>query len=142
MYLKIVRLYQLPIRSFVKEKTIGEMYVINNNMVLNIFKCLELPFNNNEFQISCIPPGEYECEKRYSERFKNHFHVKDVEGRTLILIHIGNRAKDTLGCILPGINLHIESGGEVEWVTNSGKAMNILNDIMPDKFRLVIEWRN
>jgi len=141
MRLKIVRLYQLPIKSETKEKTIGEMYVIKNSMIIDVFKTLELGYHDNEKYISCIPCGIYECEKRYSERFGHHFHVKEVEGRRYILIHIGNRSRDTKGCILPGTSIYSQDGWNDEWVKNSGTAMRKLNQFMPDKFILEIEWR-
>lgn len=75
---------------------------------------LELEWRNNLRRKSCIPKGTYEIVyrdfggyyNRYNKRFANHkngvLELKDVEGRDGILIHIGNRPKDTLGCILVG----------------------------------------
>lgn len=56
---------------------------------------LELPNRDNKISISCIPPGEYICEYRYSPHFKRiTFHLTDVKGRTYILIHSANFAGD------------------------------------------------
>ena len=141
MKLKIVRLYQLPINREEKQKTIGEMYLIKGSFMIETFYVLELPWVNNKRKISCIPEGIYKCEKRYTQRFGNHFKVKNVEGRSYILIHIGNKSRDTLGCILPGMNLNYDKNRQVEWVGQSTKAMKILNKQLPDQFDLEIEWR-
>ena len=71
---------------------------------------LELPWRDNRPSHSCIPNGEYPVAIRQSPRFGRIFHVKDVPGRTFILIHAGNLAGDvgkglkthTEGCILLG----------------------------------------
>jgi hypothetical protein len=63
---------------------------------------IELPWLQNQRQISCIPEGEYVLQKRFSPKFKWHLHLKNVQGRNLILIHPANDAKtELLGCIAP-----------------------------------------
>lgn len=74
-------------------------------------KTLELPWRDNQQNISCIPAGEYETIIRKSPRFGIVYWVLKVEGRTYILIHSGNWAGDVEkgykshvnGCILLGI---------------------------------------
>jgi len=76
------------------------------------FQCcsIELPWRNNEQNMSCIPAGSYICNPWQSSRFGNVYHVTDVDGRSYILTHRGNLAGDTLlhwkthsnGCILLG----------------------------------------
>lgn len=75
---------------------------------------LELEWRDNQKRKSCIPKGTYEIAyrdfggyyNRYNERFDNHkkgvLELQNVKDRSAILIHIGNRPKDTLGCILVG----------------------------------------
>ena len=69
---------------------------------------LELPWRDNEFSLSCIPAGKYQC-KRDTNRTTNGglkipvtYEVMSVPGRSGILFHIGNTTKDTQGCILVG----------------------------------------
>jgi len=57
-------------------------------------KTLELPWRNNENQISCIPPGTYNVEIRRSNKFGKTYWVKEVPNRSYILIHSGNYAGD------------------------------------------------
>ncbi len=100
---------------------------------------LELPWRNNERNISRIPPGRYECVKRQSIRFGDHFHIRPVPERSLILIHHGNYHSDTKGCILVGEGLaDIDQDGHMD-VTNSRKAMQKINDILPDHFMIEVK---
>jgi Family of unknown function (DUF5675) len=64
---------------------------------------LELPWKNNQKDISCIPPGEYKATRMFSEKFKKVlFVLHNVPGRDLIEFHIGNKVENTNGCILLG----------------------------------------
>ncbi len=73
---------------------------------------IELPWKDNQRSTSCIPEGRYELQKRYSPRFKWHLHVKDVPGRSVILIHPANDAlKELRGCIAPVSTLTAEGKG-------------------------------
>lgn len=73
-------------------------------------KTLELPWRNNQPQISCIPAGEYNVEIRLSNKYGRIYWVRKVPDRTYILIHSGNFAGDiskgfkshVMGCILLG----------------------------------------
>lgn len=63
---------------------------------------IELPWKNNEKRVSCIPEGRYFIRKRYSQKFKWHLEVVDVQNRSYILIHPANNALQELnGCIAP-----------------------------------------
>ena len=76
------------------------------------FHTLELPWNDNITQKSCIPPGTYKVEIRDSPKFGRCYEVKQVPGRSAILIHAGNTAgnvdkglkSDVQGCILLGLS--------------------------------------
>lgn len=64
---------------------------------------LELPWLGNKANVSCIPVGRYKCGPHNSAKYKDVFAVRDVPGRTGILIHAGNRTADIQGCILVGL---------------------------------------
>ena len=67
-----------------------------------ICKTIELPWKKNETKVSCIPEGKYFIKKRYSNKFKWHLEVINVENRRLILFHPANNAqKELQGCIAP-----------------------------------------
>lgn len=63
---------------------------------------IELPWEDNLPQHSCIPEGRYELKRRYSTRFGQHLLVEHVKDRELILLHPANDAlKELRGCIAP-----------------------------------------
>lgn len=63
---------------------------------------IELPWLNNQRNVSCIPEGDYELKARYSSKFGHHLHIVGVNNRSLILLHPANNAKRELrGCIAP-----------------------------------------
>jgi signal peptidase I len=121
-------------------QTIGKMYALDDYGAIK-YMCdtLELPWKENQRNISCIPPGKYDVVKRKSSKFGNHFHVKGVPDRSYILIHKGNYYTDIRGCILVGEDLaDINKDGHMD-VTSSSATMKDLLSIMPDKFTLTIQ---
>ena len=85
-------------RSYFKEGTNGTLFIDGTFFCFTI----ELPWRYNKRNISCIPEGAYEIETRFSKKFQHHLIVKDVTGRSLILLHPANDAqKELLGCIAP-----------------------------------------
>jgi len=70
----------------------------------NVPQCVTLePYDrNNEYENSCVPVGIYTVRWVNSPSYGRTLELVDVQGRTHILFHRGNRVKDTLGCILVG----------------------------------------
>jgi hypothetical protein len=122
------------------DKQTESLLTVLNEKEETIFNCytLELPYNDNKKQVSCIPKGEYNVEKRQSTKYKNHFHVLDVPNRSYILIHQGNYNWHTKGCILVGKTLTDINGDGLRDVTSSVATMNKLNKILPNYFKLEI----
>lgn len=60
---------------------------------------IELPWKDNEAEISCIPPGEYMCKRFSSPTHPDTFEVCNVPNRSGILFHIANTVNDLQGCI-------------------------------------------
>ena len=89
---------------------------INGDLEWNgtlICHTIELPWKNNERQVSCVPEGRYLMRKRYSRKYQWHLHLVNVPGRDLILVHPANDAKKELkGCIAP-----------VTTLTSAGKGL-------------------
>ena len=106
--------------TFSKKSTVGELF-LNGERICDT---LENSWQDNQRNISCIPEGVYPVRLRLPResgtRDYIHLLVKDVKDRDYILIHIGNTAKDTSGCILVGI------GTEQNVVHNSVLAMDLL----------------
>ena len=87
---------------------------------------LELADRVNMKDISSIPAQQYLCKPFQSPRFGEVFKVMDVPGRTDILIHPGNTADDTAGCILLGSELGKFS--EKRAILNSGKTFQAFKE--------------
>ena len=93
---------------------------------------LELPWFNNQQNISCIPTGVYEVARSVSQKFGLCYRFSSVHNRSGILIHAGNTIKDTRGCILVGLDV-TDVG-----VIHSISAMQRLHDTLPEEFTLTI----
>jgi len=96
------------IRTYFPNGTNGELFYNGERICFTI----ELPWLHNKPQVSCIPEGKYELEKRYSEKYKHHLLVRAVAKRAYILIHAANDAgKELKGCIAPVSILTAEGKG-------------------------------
>ncbi len=120
------------------KQTLGEMSVLLGATSIYNCKTMELPWKNNEFQVSCIPAGIYKVKKRKSSKYGEHFHIQDVPKRSLILIHVGNFHSDLLGCIAPGKEFIDPNKDKCKDVTDSKNTMKMLNSLLPDEFELTI----
>jgi len=91
------------------EGTFGKLIVDQ----LQLFT-LELPWNNDENNISCIPAGFYNCQYTLSPRL--HKYTYEIFGdskRTGIRMHSANFSSQLLGCIALGEKLGIMDGKKV-----------------------------
>jgi hypothetical protein len=120
-------------------QTLGTIYVYEGECSNWSCLCLELADLNNQSNISRIPEGKYNVNKRWSEKYKNHFIIEDVVGRKYILIHSGNTYKHTRGCILVGDELGDVNGDGISDVLNSRDTLKELFNMMPDTFIMIIE---
>ena len=121
------------------KQTIGQMLVFEGEKVLFGCNTLELPYLDNQRNISCIPVGVYRCRKRVSPKFGLCFIVEDVPGRSYILIHRGNFYSDIRGCILVGKGFKdVNKDGIIDVVYSTATVKNLLK-ILPDSFELEIK---
>ncbi len=104
------------------------------------FQCasLELPWKNNDQNVSCIPNGMYNCKKMWSKTHGRIFTIMDVPFRTLVRGHVGNFIRSTKGCVLFGDSIKDFNYDGVLDVTNSKRTFEKLMLVLPDKFWLVI----
>ncbi len=127
------------LRDYYADHTRGSL-LVQDDLGNLVFTCqaLELPWRDNAFQVSCIPEGEYDVERRTSAKFKQHFHVKGVPKRTFILLHPGNFTTDILGCILPGKRLTHLNADAVPDIEQTRITLNRLLALLGQSFRLSI----
>lgn len=106
------------------------------------FQCytLELPWKDNQKDISCIPLGNYVCSKvknvytRHGSLIPVTFEIKDVPNRSGVLFHAGNFLTETLGCVLLG-----EAAAHGPSVLSSGLAFaKFLETLDTEIFNLCI----
>ena len=78
-------------------QTLGSMTCIKDDGQLFVCKTLELPWRNNESNVSCIPKGVYTCKYTRSAHFsqmKGHdvytYEITNVPGRAGVRIHSAN----------------------------------------------------
>jgi hypothetical protein len=99
MVLKLIR------DTFSDTTTIGKLYIDGT------FECYTLEDKDRYLEagglkiphLTAIPRGTYKVELRFSPHFNCITpHLIDVNGFEYVLIHWGNYAKDTDGCILVG----------------------------------------
>lgn len=107
-----------------RDRTIGRATLSNYS-----WWTIERPWLDNRSNVSCIPVGEYEMVRVNSPRFgPDTWEVADVPGRTHILIHTANWAKDIEGCIGFGRGLF----AHLEGVTNSANATGEFYQVTKD----------
>ena len=132
--------------------TFGRLNVWDDSGKL-LFECftIEKEWLDNEAYKSCIPSGIYiiELGMYYSgdgvggKADYPAYVVCDVPNRSLIKIHIANRASELLGCIAPGMELGTMVNGD--WcVKNSTIAFERFMQCMAGdkRAKLKIRWRN
>ena len=74
----------------------------NGELKLAVCNTIELPWLQNQRNVSCIHEGRYELKKRFTKKYNHHLLLLNVKGRERILIHPANDAKKELrGCIAP-----------------------------------------
>ena len=131
--------------------TFGFLYVDGSHEPLCVTG--ELPVNGgnpdvqNERQVDCIPEGTYTCQIRQSEKFGKVYEIKDVPGRSDVLIHRGNycgdKAKghrsDVQGCIFLGSDLG-ELEGQKAVIRSKAAYAKFMELAGGEPFELTIEW--
>lgn len=113
------------------------------------FECytLELPDKDNAPGKSCIPSGQYRCEKRVSPKHGPCYYVLNVPGRSDIEIHSANWAGDEekgfkcqlLGCLAPGRAIG-ELAGQKAVLSSRDALAGFESDLSGEAFILTIGW--
>lgn len=125
---------------------LGTFGVLTTPSGLQIY-IAEKPWRKNVAGKSCIKAGTYTCEWLDHPKHGPCYELKNVPGRSAILIHAGNFVGDedrglksnSEGCLIPGRAIG-EIGGQ-KAVINSRDALNgLLADLEKETFVLVIEW--
>ena len=104
------------------------------------FWILERPWKGNKPNVSCIPSGRYAATfmaRSSSGKYKRVYWVRQVQGRSGILIHNGNLVRHSLGCLIVGNRPGWMQGKRA--VFNSRSALKRLDNLLAGrKMRLTI----
>ncbi len=115
---------------------------------------LELPWKNNEPNISCLPLGDYVCKVTYSPAFKKDLYLilEPFPHRDGFRIHAANRLTELRGCVAFGekitqVDDSIFLATSAKWVTAVMEHFNnepfllqiIARPDQPENFRVVVE---
>lgn len=133
-------------RISVERFTSNDRATVGILSVDGVFNCftLEDPYRETKMQDETrIPEGTYRVgvrnfggfNNRYTEKFgvfhRGMLEILDVDGFTDILIHVGNYAKDTSGCLLVGQGAVCSPNDPLK-ITASVKAYKILYEKVID----------
>ena len=105
------------------------------------FQCftLELPWLDNQTNISCIPAaGAYKGEKYKSNANGDCIAIINVVDRTHIQIHSANYTRQIKGCIAVGESIKFLDGDTIPDVTNSKNTLKALLAVLPEFFTIEI----
>lgn len=86
----------------IAENQYGMFGVMIDDQNIPFVLTLELPWMQNQHDISCIPNGTYKVKRVETEHHGIVFQIMNVHNRSGILIHWGNLIKDSKGCVLIG----------------------------------------
>jgi len=128
-------IFQKPKANFILEREVFTDESIIGTLYLNGHKLcdtLELPYRDNKKNESSIPCGLYDlCVRSGADSTKYkyvHLQVLEVPNRSFILFHIGNRAKDSKGCVLTGMTR------QKDMVLQSKKAHTLLMQVILENY--------
>ena len=122
-------------------ETISYDDVTMGRLTCGEFQCftLELPWRDNEQNVSCIPEGKYAYYKRYSpSKSRNVLGIQDVEGRTDVQIEPANFSYQLRGCIAVGDAIKFLDGDTTPDVTNANLTLDRLLKVCGDSGTLHI----
>ena len=125
--------------TYTKKQTLGTLTLTNGISTVFQGRTLELPWRDNQRNISCIPKGRYRVVPRTSQKFGRHYHITAVPGRSSILIHPGNFYFQIRGCVLVGDSYKDMNKDGLLDVVNSRETLDKLLQLAPEGFDLLIE---
>lgn len=127
-------------------QTLGVLSVTEGDKCLFVAKTLERGWLNNQPNVSCIPPGIYNCIFTRSPLFSKKagkdvftYEIAGVQNRAGIRIHSANFYSQLNGCIALGNTVKdLNMDGHLD-VEHSGNTMKIFEELLGKKsFQLQI----
>jgi hypothetical protein len=124
-------------RVYLETETLGSIYDIDGELIC---KTMELPWRNNNRNVSCIPEGTYKVilQPPKESRPYPYFRVLDVPNRSGILLHRITYVEDLRGCIGVGSRFHDFNGDGVPDMAQSSVKLTWMTENLPEEFLLTI----
>lgn len=121
-------------RVNLETETLGSLYGFSGSLLA---KTMELPWRDNDHNVSCIPLGVYwvHLELTSPKHPYPHYRVEDVPGRLNILWHKITFVKDLLGCTGIGSAFADLNKDGVPDIIQSTVALENLVRILPKRFQ-------
>ena len=103
---------------------------------------IELPWRGNRVGESCIPPGVYKAQRHESPTHGDTLWLRQVPGRSEILIHSANGPHQLEGCIAPGDDYGWwHKHGELA-VWHSRETLTLILEAVSDSVNIeIMTWR-
>lgn len=128
------------------KQTLGAV-ITGNSKEIFVCRSLELPWKNNEDNLSCIPAGEYICKWSKSPHLSEikgedvyTYEILNVPHRAGIRIHSANYYTQILGCVALGdAHKDINSDGTLDVIHTGETVKNFAEFMNHEDFRLIIE---
>lgn len=125
--------------SFDKQ-TNGLLAVVDIDLT-PVFACitLELPWRNNDSNVSHIPAGTYPARKMVSSTLGRIIAIDEVPQRDLIRIHTANKVEQLRGCVAVGkFLMDIDNDGDADDISNSRNTLDDMLRCLPETFTVTI----
>lgn len=129
--------------------TAGKMVLLNRKGQRLEQDTLELPDLLNSTSISRCNAGAYLCKLTFSNTFQRKLYIlQDVQGRTGIRFHRGNKAgdkakglkTDSAGCVLQGYSVAYDRAIQQQVILSSGDAeVDMIRFFQGEDFVLIIQ---
>lgn len=128
-------------RVYLETESLGSIYDLQRKVIV---KTMELPWKDNNHNVSCIPEGLHRVVKEAHSTHHEypHFRLPDVKDRNGILIHLITYVSGLLGCIGVGSSFADFNKDGVPDIKDSSLALNKLYAQMPDEFYMLIKSKN
>lgn len=121
-------------------ETLGQMNCIGADGQHLVLCTLELPWQDNHNEVSCIPKGTYSVAKISPSANipYEHFAIQNVPSRSGVCIHAANYVSQLRGCIAVGLAEGDINGDGLLDITSSQTALKKLLDFLPAECSLQI----
>lgn len=130
----------MHIASHIKIRRIYDTDCTIGMLSFGSFRCmtLELPWLDNQQDISCYPTGIYQWRKITSPSLGKCIDIINVLDRTYIRMHAGNFTRQIRGCTLIGEYVKDIDGDGIPDVANSRRTLSKLMSLLPDSGTLEV----